>query len=112
MIHWKQICILAMKFTPQQLQIPAKAGTTIRALAGFKTGVMRGFPERAEARTTYFQISAKAGTAIRAQAGFKTGVMRGFRNGLKPEQPTQKSHSMKTEVQNLHHSYQTVFYLS
>jgi hypothetical protein len=42
-----------MKFTPQQLQIPAKAGTTKRALGGFKAGVMRGFPERAQARTTY-----------------------------------------------------------
>ena len=72
-----------MKFTPQQLQIPAKAGTTIRALAGYKAGVMRG-----------------------------------FRSGLKPEHRTRKSRSsylgstMKTELQNLHHSYQTVFYLS
>ena len=59
-------------------QIPAKAGTTKRALADFKAGVMRSFPERAKARTTYFQIPAKAGTTIRALAGFKAGVMRGF----------------------------------
>ncbi|MFZ2279622.1 MAG: hypothetical protein WAW39_17630 [Prosthecobacter sp.] len=31
-----------MKFTPQHLQIPAKAGTTKRALAGFNAGVKRG----------------------------------------------------------------------
>jgi hypothetical protein len=91
-------------------QIPAQAGTTIRALAGLKAGAMRSFPERAEARTTYLQIPAQAGTAKRVLVGFKAGAMRGFQNGLKPEQRTRKSRSsylgstMKTEVQNLHHS--------
>jgi hypothetical protein len=80
-----------MKFTPEHLQISAKAGTTKRVLAGFKAGVMWGLPERAEARTTYSQISAKAGTTKHALAGFKAGVMRGFQNGLKPELRTQKS---------------------
>ncbi|MCF7785002.1 MAG: hypothetical protein K9N47_02715 [Prosthecobacter sp.] len=78
-------------------QIPAKAGTTKHALAGFRSGVMGGLPKRAEARTTYFQIPAKAGTTKHALAGFRSGVMGGFQNGLlrsreaNPELRTQKS---------------------
>ena len=55
-------------------QIPAKAGTTIRALAGFGSGVMWGFQNGLRSRTTYVRWVGRGRLGGLGNADRQTGV--------------------------------------